>query len=279
MAWRYEVVEEDDELVASHAGDAVGFSDDRGEAIRGDAQDYVSAVVAEGIIDLLEVVEVEHKEREAFFETPGAFESDLQIVVHQGAGGKAGEGVMMSHVAIEFAAFTEFAGLLFDATSENNDPEEASQGNGECKQQSKSDASSCPPGGGLQNDQVLRRWQQDGELRGANDAEAFEGLLNVDLDGTDSGNTQHASGGDGSYCWIGLRAGQNDAEDRFIGEKKERDIVGGEVAPYEPAIDLYQTRIVFAAKSLLGSNGGGGDSDACGSAWNCVEDCVLKDGL
>ena len=68
---------------------------------------------------MLEVVEVEHEERDAFFKAARTFQCGLQVVVQKRAGGKACKGVVEGHVAVEFTAFAEFAGFLVDSASEH----------------------------------------------------------------------------------------------------------------------------------------------------------------
>ena len=89
-----EIVEQDDELVSAHAGDAVGFADVGAEASGGDAQDAVAGAVAVGVVDLLELVEVEHEQGDALVEALAAIECGLQVVVEEGAGGIAAAGLI-----------------------------------------------------------------------------------------------------------------------------------------------------------------------------------------
>ena len=72
-----DVLEQDDELVAAETRRGVGVADARGQPGRGLAQELVPGDVAEGVVDVLEHVEVDEQQR-----SPGA------------RAGRAGQGVL-----------------------------------------------------------------------------------------------------------------------------------------------------------------------------------------
>jgi hypothetical protein len=140
-----ETVEQNDELVASHAGDAVGVSDDGRDAFRGNAQDLIAAVVAQGIVDLLEFVEVEHEQDDGLVEASGVVERVVEISMQESSRGKAGQRVVVGQVAIALPALAEFVGLLLDSAAEDDDPYETCCDGGEGDEQGEADTVRGPP--------------------------------------------------------------------------------------------------------------------------------------
>ena len=264
LAGAVEIVEENDELVSSHASDAVGFADGGCDAFGGGAEDVIAGVVAGGIVDVFEVVEVQHEERDALVETLDAVECDLQAIVEQGAGGESGEGVVVSHVAVELTALAEFAGLLIDAAAEDEDPCDGGGGEDQGKEEEETDAADGPPGRGLQDDQVPGGIEEDPEGGGLGDAIALEGSLSVYLHGADAGEAQLAADGNPGQGRAGEAGGKDGAVEEVIRGKDEVAVACGVGAADEAAVDLNESGVVLAAERLLGCDGSGRERSLAG---------------
>ena len=87
------------ELVATQPGPGVRGARHGGEPARHLAQERVADRVAQGVVDLLEVVEVEQHHRHGIAAAPGARQRSGQPIVEQHAVGQAGQGIMQCQVA------------------------------------------------------------------------------------------------------------------------------------------------------------------------------------
>ena len=85
------VGDEDDELVAADAGEEVGGADEALELAGDVDEDGVAAGVAEGIVDALEVVDVDHADGELALVAAGAVDGGGEFFGEQNAIGEAGE--------------------------------------------------------------------------------------------------------------------------------------------------------------------------------------------
>jgi hypothetical protein len=82
---RFEIGEEDGELVAAHAGDGVALAQDRAQPRRDRAQQLVAEAVAEGVVDVLEPVEIEEHHRQRRLGALGVGERDGQSIAEEQA--------------------------------------------------------------------------------------------------------------------------------------------------------------------------------------------------
>ena len=87
----------DGELVAAHAGDRVGLAHQRAQPIGDHLQELVAGGMAERVVDVLEVVEVEHVGGD-HLAALGAGERVLEPLVQQDAVGQARQRVVQRHV-------------------------------------------------------------------------------------------------------------------------------------------------------------------------------------
>ena len=88
------------ELVAAEAGDGVGGAQRRLEPLGDLLEQHVAVVVAERVVDLLEVVEVHDHHREAAVAALGGAQRLLDAVAEQHAVGQAGERVVQRLVLL-----------------------------------------------------------------------------------------------------------------------------------------------------------------------------------
>ena len=92
------VGEQDRELVATEASHDVGAADGPPQQARDGDQELVAGVVAEGVVDLLEVVEVEQEERSGGAVATAEVEVALELVLEAPAVGEAGQHVVVHQV-------------------------------------------------------------------------------------------------------------------------------------------------------------------------------------
>ena len=92
------VGEQDGELVAAQPRDHVGVADGAAQQAADGDQELVAGVVAEGVVDLLEVVEVEQQQRAARAVAPAPLEVALELGVEAAPVGQAGEHVVVDEV-------------------------------------------------------------------------------------------------------------------------------------------------------------------------------------
>ena len=85
------VIEDDDELVAADTADTVGRTDDRLEKADGLSKDLVAGRVAESVVVLLEVVDVEEEQRDGVAVAAGAVENHRQEAIEVATVVGAGE--------------------------------------------------------------------------------------------------------------------------------------------------------------------------------------------
>jgi hypothetical protein len=100
------VGQEDDELVSAHAADGVGLAHAGFQAFGDLTEDDVSGLVAQRIVYSFEVVEVDHHDGEVVLGASGALDGNFEAVAQEGAGGQAGEMVVMRDVVdVLFSTF------------------------------------------------------------------------------------------------------------------------------------------------------------------------------
>ena len=88
---------QDGELVAAHARDDVGVPRQRAQPFGDHLEKLVAGGMAERVVDVLEVVEIE-KMRGHFFAAFGPGERLFELLIEQDAVGQAGQGIVMRHV-------------------------------------------------------------------------------------------------------------------------------------------------------------------------------------
>ena len=91
-------VEEDDELVTAEAGDQVVGSQDRADALGDLAEQVVADVVAAGVVDQLEAVDVEEEEGDVGAVPTGPGQCLFEVVEELRPVGQAGERVVQGPV-------------------------------------------------------------------------------------------------------------------------------------------------------------------------------------
>ncbi len=89
---------QDDELVAAEPPDGVALPEDADEPMGHGLEDLVAGVVAQRVVDVLEVVEVDEQRGHRSVLAPGADEHLVGSVEDQGAVGEAGQRVVQRHV-------------------------------------------------------------------------------------------------------------------------------------------------------------------------------------
>ena len=94
-----EVFENDDELVAAHARHRVAFTDAAFQATGGVHQQLVADIVAERVVERLEIVEVDQHQRPVPVMAGAAGQGAPQPVEHQAPVGQAGQGVVERQLA------------------------------------------------------------------------------------------------------------------------------------------------------------------------------------
>ena len=114
--------EQDDELVASHAGHGVGDAHTSTQAFGQIAQHRVAHVVAEGVVDLLESVQIHHEHTEAGSESLRAIERRPQPVIQPQAVGQSGERVVLREVAQTLFARAQSPSLPIHTMPQHGDP-------------------------------------------------------------------------------------------------------------------------------------------------------------
>ena len=85
---------QDDELIASEASDRVTFAKRASQADTDSGQQLIADGMAQGVVDVLEVVEVEEEQGHRGMVSSGAGQHLVDAVENQGAVGKTGERVM-----------------------------------------------------------------------------------------------------------------------------------------------------------------------------------------
>jgi len=94
----FEILDNDDKLVAAQSGQRVSLPHDRLEPARGLAQQPISADVAEAVVHGFEVVEVEKKNRDQTFRTARARERNRKPIVEQEPVGQPRERIVVGEV-------------------------------------------------------------------------------------------------------------------------------------------------------------------------------------
>ena len=90
--------EADDKFVTAHAADDVAFAEAGAKAEGGSLEEAIAGVVAEGVVDVLEAVEVEHEDGDAALVAGGESDGLGDAVLEEGAIGEAGEAVVEGEV-------------------------------------------------------------------------------------------------------------------------------------------------------------------------------------
>ena len=146
-----EIGEEDDELVAPHAGHSVGCADGAGEAFGKRAKDFVAGQMAKRIVYILEAVDIDEEQAEARLKSSRALQGDLESIAEQDAVGQAGEGIVFGQVAEALLAIAQRLSLLIDLAAENEDPSQGGEGDEAGEAEGLECVAGCPPGGGVQD--------------------------------------------------------------------------------------------------------------------------------
>ncbi len=87
----FESVGDESELIAAETGEGVGGGEVFAEIVGDAAQDLISSLMAEGVVDALEAVEIEQEESEAAFAAAAAVEGVVEVILEGAAVGQAGE--------------------------------------------------------------------------------------------------------------------------------------------------------------------------------------------
>ena len=122
VAVRLDVGEEDEELVASLAGDYVGGARRALKASRDRAQELVAGRVAEAVVDQLEVVQVDEEDAGRALLSGTAVERLVQPLLEGDAVGQAGERVVEGDVLELAARLLEGVGRLPPLGDVGDDP-------------------------------------------------------------------------------------------------------------------------------------------------------------
>ncbi len=107
-----DVTAQDDELVAAHAGHGVGRAHDRRDASGRLRQQLVADVVTQGVVDLLEPVEVEEQQGDQSVLALGPGQLELEVVEQQGPVGQGGQrvvGRLVGQIGLEALALGHVA--------------------------------------------------------------------------------------------------------------------------------------------------------------------------
>ncbi len=107
--------EQHDELVAAHSADGVGLANAGLEAFGDLAEDRVAGLMPKRIVDPLEVVEVDHHDGEIVLRSLARSMKSFEPVAKQGAGGKAGERVVMRDMVDVLVGALAFGQVVGDA--------------------------------------------------------------------------------------------------------------------------------------------------------------------
>ena len=89
-----ELLGDHDELIAPEAAERIGLADGAVKASGYGLQEFITDAVAEGVVDVLEVVEIDEERRRRALGTARADKYLLDAVQYQGAVGKAGQRIM-----------------------------------------------------------------------------------------------------------------------------------------------------------------------------------------
>ena len=106
-----EAFEHDGELVAAYPTDGVALADARVQSLGDLFEKHVSGVVAHGIVDELEAIDVEEQEGCRSAAAIGAVERADQVIVKQRAVGEACEFVEMGHIGESLLELFAFDGV------------------------------------------------------------------------------------------------------------------------------------------------------------------------
>src|ERR1700687_749215 len=93
-----EIGEQDDELISSHACDSVGLADAGTEPVTNLEKKSVPRLVAERVVDALEVVEIDDHDGDVVVVTRRALDTDLEPVAEEGPGGEIGERIVVGEI-------------------------------------------------------------------------------------------------------------------------------------------------------------------------------------
>lgn len=110
-----DILQENDELVAAEAGHGIDFAHQAMQAA-GDGNEHgVARRVAVGVVDVLEVVQVEQQQRNKVAAAPGERERPLHPVGEQATVGQAGQRVVMGKVTELLGGMDAFGDVGADA--------------------------------------------------------------------------------------------------------------------------------------------------------------------
>ena len=88
----------DDEFIAAHSGDGVGFAHQPAQPVGDDLQQLVAGVMAERIVHGLELIEIEMMDRDRFLAVDPAAQRLFEPLVQQHPVGEVGQRVVVRHV-------------------------------------------------------------------------------------------------------------------------------------------------------------------------------------
>ena len=185
--------QENDEFVATHAGDGVSGAHTGAKALGQIAKHRVAHVMAEGVVDFLESIEIHHQQAEAGPEPRRAIERRLQPVIQPEAVGQSRERVVFREVAQPLFARAQRPGLLIHTMPQHGDPGQSDKNH----QAHGCEALQCvlrrPPGRRAQHSNVAGRAQQNVQRLSPHRSLSQIGAQRVHLHACDSGDAQNAA--------------------------------------------------------------------------------------
>ena len=92
---------DDGELIAAHAGNDVKLARATAQAFADELKEFVADMVAERVVDALEVIEVEAEHRQALAALD-ALDLVIELLEQQRAVGQVGQGVVARHMRDAF---------------------------------------------------------------------------------------------------------------------------------------------------------------------------------
>ena len=86
-----DILEQDDELIAAQPGQGIGRAQQGTQSCGDAAQQTVAELMSQGVVDVLEVVEVDEQQRQLLLFPGGAMDGVLEAIVEEQAVGKVGQ--------------------------------------------------------------------------------------------------------------------------------------------------------------------------------------------
>jgi hypothetical protein len=249
-----QVREEDDELVATHAGDGVSSAHTGTEALGQFAKQHVAHVMAEDVIDILESVQIHHEQAEAGLEALRALQRGLQPVIEQEAVGQSGERVVFREMAQPLFARAEGLGLLVHTMPQHGDPGESDKYHQPHGGEALQGVLRRPPGRRSQYGNVAGRAQQDVHRLSPHRAFSQTGAQRVHLHAADSGDAQHAALLP-RRCGANRVFGKCGRKKQGTGAQDERRIAGHWILTDQLGVDLDHLAVEIALEGVAGRDG------------------------